>query len=138
MAEDLWSLYAWMHLVGRCLFALPFLASGLNHFRKLDTMAGYAASRGVPAPKAATAVTGVMILTGGLSVVLGWHRFIGAGLLVIFLLLAAFMMHAFWKQSDPAARAAELTNFIRNLAYAGGALFVAYYAGLDWPLSIGG
>ncbi len=131
-------LYPWMHLVGRILFAMIFIGSGMNHFTKLNDMAAMAQSRGVPAPKAATAGSGLLIVVGGLLVLLGWHRFIGAGLLVIFLLLSAFMMHAFWKETDPMAQMNEMAHFMKDLALAGAALFIAFYAGHPWPMSLGG
>ncbi|RMH17503.1 MAG: DoxX family protein [Gemmatimonadetes bacterium] len=126
----------WMHLVGRILFAMVFIGSGMNHLMKLNDMAGYAEAKGVPAAKAATALTGLMILAGGLMVATGWHRFIGAGLLVIFLVPTSFMMHAFWKESDPQAQMNEMTHFMKNMAMAGAALLIAYYAGTEWPMSL--
>lgn len=131
-------LYPWMHLVGRILFVLLFIMSGMNHLLKLNDMTGYAQSRGLPAAKAATVVSGLVILVGGVLVVLGWHRFIGAGLLVIFLVLSAFTMHAFWKETDPMAKMNEMVHFMKDLALAGAALFIAYYAGVSWPMSLGG
>jgi uncharacterized membrane protein YphA (DoxX/SURF4 family) len=125
------------HLAGRLLFSLVFIMSGLGHLTQTNAMAGYAASKGVPAAKAATIVTGVMIVAGGLLVALGWHRFIGAGLLVIFVLPTAFVMHAFWRETDPMTRAGERAHFLKDLALAGAALLVAYYAGGDWPFALG-
>jgi len=138
MAEDLGSLYAWAHLIGRFLFALAFLASGLAHWQQLDALAGVAARRGIPAAKVVTAISGALILVAGLSILLGWHRFIGAGLLVLFLIGRAFIIHAFWKESDPAIREGERTHFLKDLGLAGAALFIAYHAGQNWPFSIGG
>ncbi len=131
-------LYPWMHLGGRVLFSMIFLASGMNHLVKLNDMAAYAQSRGLPAAKAATALSGVMLLVGGITVLLGWHRFIGAGLLAIFLLLAAVFMHGFWKETDPMMKQNEMAHFMKDLALAGAALMIAYYAGTSWPMSLGG
>jgi uncharacterized membrane protein YphA (DoxX/SURF4 family) len=134
-----WSypLYEIAHLTGRVLFALVFVLSGASHLVNAEAMAGFAKSRGVPAPKAMTLLSGVMIIVGGVLVMLGWHRFIGAGLLVVFLLPTAFVMHAFWKETDPGARMNEMAHFLKDLALAGAALFMAYYAGGFWPLSFG-
>lgn len=138
MPEWTWPLYDYTHLAGRILFSLVFLASGFGHLTRLEAMGGYAASKGVPAPKVMTAVTGVMILVGSLLVLLGWHRFIGAGLLVLFLLPTPFIMHAFWKEQDPMVRAGEQAHFLKDLALAGAALLIAFYAGGSWPFSLGG
>jgi len=132
------ALYPWMHLAGRILLGLVFLNSGIGHFTQMSGTVGYAQSKGVPLPKIMVPLTGVMIIVGALLVVLGWHRFIGAGLLVIFLLPVAFIMHAFWKETDPMARMGEKVHFLKDLALAGAALFMAYYAGWSWPMSLGG
>lgn len=138
MQELLARMYPWMHIVGRVLFAMIFVVSGINHLVQYRGMKGYATFKGIPAAGPAVAVSGLMILVGGLSLALGWHRFIGAGLVVIFCPLAAALVHAFWKESDPMARANEMAHFMKNLALAGGALFMAVYAGGSWPMSLGG
>lgn len=130
-------LYPWMHLIGRVLFAMLFFGSGLNHLMQLQNMTAYAQSKRVPAPKAAVLVSGFMILVGAVLVGFGWHRFIGAWLLVIFLLAAAFLVHAYWRETDPQMRANERAHFMKNLALAGAALIIAFYAGMPWPFAAG-
>ena len=131
-------LYPWMHLIGRVLFAMIFIASGMNHFFKLNEGAAYATAKGIPAAKAMTVVSGLMILLGGVSVLLGWHRFIGAGLIVIFLVPTAFVMHAFWKETDPMMMQNEMAHFMKDMALVGAALLIAFYSGMPWPMSLGG
>lgn len=138
MPEALFPLFPWMHLVGRILFSMLFIGSGLNHLFKANDMVAYAQIKGLPAPKVATMVTGVMIVVGGVLVLLGWHRFIGAGLIVIVLLPTAFVMHPFWKETDPAMRQIEMSHFLKDMALLGAALFFAFYAGMSWPMSLGG
>jgi len=132
------ALYPWMHLVGRILFAIVFIASGIGHLTQTSSMVGYARSKGAPAPKIVVPLTGAVIIVGSLLVVLGWHRFIGAGLLFLFMVPAAFVMHAFWKEKDPMARMNEMAHFQKDLALAGAALLMAYYSGWSWPMSLGG
>lgn len=110
------------YLIGRILFAMIFLLSGLNHFTNADDMAGYAASRGAPAPKASVLLTGVMILAGGLSVLLGVWMEIGVWLLFFFLVAAAFTIHTFWKMDDPMQAQSEQAQFMKNLSLAGACL----------------
>ncbi len=126
-----------IHVVGRVLFSMMFIMNGMIHLMKLNDMSGYAGSKGVPAPKALTAVSGLMILVGGVLVLLGWHRFIGAGLIAVFLFPKAMLMHAFWKETDPAARMNEMAHFMKDMAMAGAALLIAFYAPTVWPLSLG-
>jgi uncharacterized membrane protein YphA (DoxX/SURF4 family) len=131
-------LYPWMHLFGRIFFSMIFIASGMNHLMKVNDTAAYAKSKGVPAEKPATLISGLLIVVGGALVVLGWHRLIGAGLLVIFLVPTSFMMHGFWRETDPMVKANEMAQFMKNMALVGAALFIAYYAGTEWPMSLGG
>ena len=55
-------------LVGRVLFALIFINSGIAHLTKLNAMTGYAQFKKVPAPKLAVIVTGLMLIIGGVGV----------------------------------------------------------------------
>ena len=112
----------WLYLIGRLLFSLLFLMSGFGHLKNADGMGQYAASKGVPAPKAAVIVSGLMLLAGSLSVLLGVWMEIGTWLLVLFLLPTSFMMHDFWAVEDPMESQNQQAHFMKNLAMAGGAL----------------
>jgi len=120
------------------LFALIFINSGVGHFTQRSAMVGYASSRGVPWAQITVPLTGAMSLAGGLSIALGWHRFIGAGLLFIFMAWTSYFVHHFWTETDPMARMNERIHFQKDIAMAGAALFMAYYAGGYWPMSLGG
>jgi uncharacterized membrane protein YphA (DoxX/SURF4 family) len=122
-------------LTGRIIIGLYYLYSAINHFAKLDTMAGYAASKGVPLATVAVAGSGVLLLIAGLTLLSGWHPKVGVAALVLFFVPVTFMMHAFWKVSDPMARMAEMVNFTKNLALLGSTLmFLAIPE--PWPLSV--
>ena len=73
-------------IIGRVLFALVFLASGLNHLTKAKAMVGYAQFKKVPMPAASIYVSGLLMLLGGLSVVLGIYADLGAIVLAALLL----------------------------------------------------
>jgi len=113
-----------LFIAGRVLFGGFFAFNGLNHFLQLGFMAGYAQMKGVPAPALAVALTGVLLLAGGLSILVGaWPR-IGVALLVLFLLPTSLIMHDFWSVPDPMQRVAEMTSFMKNMALAGAALML--------------
>lgn len=112
-------------LIGRILYAALFLGSALGHLTKSKEMGGYAASRGVPAAVPATIASGVLILLGGLSVLLGVWGDLGSILLVVFLVPTAVLMHGFWKEADPMSRQMEMVAFNKDIALAGAAL--AFY-----------
>jgi uncharacterized membrane protein YphA (DoxX/SURF4 family) len=109
-------------LVGRILLGGFFINSGINHFRRISMMSGYAQMKGVPMPKASVAFTGALLLVGGLSVLLGVYPTIGIAALAAFLIPTTFMMHAFWKVEDPMAKMGERVNFTKNIALLGAAL----------------
>jgi uncharacterized membrane protein YphA (DoxX/SURF4 family) len=116
-------------IIGRVLFALIFINSGLAHLTKLEAMTGYAQFKKVPAPKLAVIVTGLMIMIGGLYIALGVYADLGALLLAIFCLVSAFMMHNFWTISDAQAKQGEMVNFFKNFALAGAALLIFVWVG---------
>ncbi|MGA1362090.1 MAG: DoxX family protein [Ilumatobacteraceae bacterium] len=109
-------------IIGRVLFALMLVTGGLNHFTKAEAMAGYAAHKGVPQPKLANLVSGLMLLLGGLSIILGVWADLGALVSAVVLLAMAVMMHDFWKAADPQAKQMETISFFKNVSMAGGAL----------------
>ena len=123
-------------LIGRIIVGGFFLMSGFNHFAKLNMMAGYAKSKGTPSPAFAVGGTGVLLLLGGASLLLGYHPTIGAALLVIFLLGASFGIHNFWTLQDEQAKMGEMTNFLKNMAILG-LLLMTLLIPRPWPMSLG-
>ena len=126
-------------LVGRVLFALIFINSGISHLTKTAAMTGYAQYKKVPAAKLSVIVSGLMILVGGIYIVLGFYADLGALLIAAFLIPTAFMMHAFWKETDATAKQNESTGFFKDLALAGAALiiFAVLRAGADFGPHVG-
>lgn len=117
IAEDVLQLFA------RVLFSVYFIVSGVRHFTRTKAYAEYAKAVGrVPVPTVAVIVSGVMIVIGGLSILLGWHPRIGALPLVVFLVPVAFMIHHYWTYTDPMQRAGEEAQFGKNITLAGGAV----------------
>lgn len=109
-------------LIARILFVAVFVGSAIGHLTQASQLAGYAASKGVPAAKALTVVTGVQLLVGSVLVLLGVWGDLGAALIAAFLVPTAFLMHAFWKETDPQAKMMEQTQFNKDISLAGGAL----------------
>lgn len=111
-------------LVGRIIFGGYFLINAYNHLVKGGHMVGYAASKGVPAPRLMITLSGILLLIGGISMVLGMYPLIGVIALVLFLLPVTFVMHNYWKIQDPMARMGERVNFQKNFALIGAALMM--------------
>ena len=121
--------------IGRFLFSVLFITSGMNHFMQYEALAGYARSSGVPSPEAAVLVSGAVLVVGGVCVLLGAFARFGALLLAGFLLVSAVMMHRFWGVADAAQAQSQMTHFFKNLALAGGALLIVYFG--PGPYSLG-
>ena len=111
-------------VIGRVLFALLFINSGIAHLTKLEAMTGYAKYKKVPAAKLGVIVSGLMILIGGLYVALGIYADLGSLLIALFLIPTSFLMHAFWKETDATAKQNETISFFKNLSMAGAALII--------------
>lgn len=133
-----WINMGFLILIARILFSMIFINSGIGHITNTGQMAKYAESKNVPAPKATVFITGIMILLGGLSILLGIWVNIGAWLLVIFLVPTAIMMHDFWNVDDPMQRQNEMTHFMKDLALAGAAFLIWYlystFGSVPWSL----
>jgi putative oxidoreductase len=118
-------------LIGRILFAFMFVMSGLNHLTKADHMVGYAQFKGVPSPKLAVQGSGVVLLLGGLSVILGVWADFGAIVLAAILVIMAVKMHNFWAIEDAQAKQADMIGFMKNISMAGGAVFMFALMAID-------
>ena len=129
--------YEVLHLVARILLSWMFLQSAYAHLTQVKGMGAYAKGAGVPLPEVAVFGTGVMLLAGGLSLLLGFHPRIGAGLLFVFLVVVAFWMHAFWRVTDPMQRAGQRAQFWKNITLAGAMLWMIINTGWPWPWAVG-
>lgn len=130
--------YPWMHLAGRLLVGITLVVMGGNHLAAFAGVKRVPSIEGASTAGPAVALSGGMMLVGGLLLALGWHRFIGAGLVVVFCPLAGLLTHAPWRQTDPILRQNAQAHLLKNFALAGAALFMAVYAGTWWPMSLGG
>ncbi|HEU0080520.1 MAG TPA: DoxX family membrane protein [Candidatus Paceibacterota bacterium] len=106
-------------LIGRVVVGVYFLVNAYNHIVKGAHMVGYAASKGLPSPKAAIVGSGLLLLLGGLSVLFGVYTFWGIVLLLVFMVPVTFMMHDYWKAADPMQKMNERIAFQKNLAIIG-------------------
>lgn len=125
-------------LIGRIVVGGYYLYSASNHlFLGTAGMAGYAGSKAVPSPRLAVYGTGILLLIGGLSLLLGFQPLIGVIALALFFIPVTFKMHDFWNVKDPMGRMGEMVNFTKNMALLGSSLmFLAIPQ--PWPFSLGG
>jgi len=119
-------------LLGRILFSLIFLTSGLNHFSNQSI--DYAAAQGVPLSSLIVPASGILAILGALSIILGYNAKLGAWLIVLFLVPVTLMMHNFWTITDPMMKQMQMAMFMKNISILGAALLICYFGA--GPLSI--
>ena len=122
-------------LLGRMIFGGFFLYSGINHFKQRKTMAQYAAMKNIPVPDVAVTASGVVLVAGGASILLGIKPKVGALALAGFLAGVSPVMHDFWNSENPTQRQNDEINFMKNTAMLGAALALL---GMEepWPMSV--
>jgi len=125
-----------LFLLGRLLFGGVLAFMGLNHFQNAGQMTPYAEAKGLPVPAASVYGSGGLLLVSGVLLILGAYPVIAAGALATFLVVSAVTMHDFWAVPDDQVQD-EMTQFLKNIALAGGAVSLLAVAGTSWPYSVG-
>lgn len=124
-----------LSVLGRVLLCAIFFMSAVgNKIPKFNEVVGYMEKAGVPAPQLLLPGAIAFLLLGSASIVLGFRARIGALLLFIFLALATFYFHAFWKIDDPQKAAGEMINAMKNAALMGAMLFIMANGSGAWSL----
>lgn len=121
-------------LLSRLILGLYFLFNGFNHFKNLRMLSQYAQSKNVPVPTFSVILTGLLLLIGGLTILLGTYVTLGVVALTLFFLPVTFMMHNFWQVQDPQMKMMEMVNFMKNLAIWAGVLLLLFVP-QPWPFS---
>ena len=125
-----------LFLAGRLVFGGFFLYNGINHLKQREGLAQYAAAKNVPMPDTGVVGSGVLLMLGGASIILGIRPKLGVAGIATFLGAAAAMIHDFWNIQDPQQSQNEMIHFSKNIALLGAALALA---GVEepWPASVG-
>lgn len=121
-------------LIGRLAFGGFFLYNGINHFVKRGQMKSYVESKQVPMPDAAVVVSGLALIFGGGSILLGVKPKYGAAAVIAFLSAVSPIMHDYWNAPSE-QQMNESINFMKNMALLGAAMALL---GMEepWPASV--
>ncbi len=111
-------------LVGRIVFGWFFLSQVAVYGGDWEGTVTLMTFRGIPGAPFVLAVVLLLLVMGSLSLILGFHARYGALILFTVTILAAVMMHDYWRIADPAARAADFQLFACHAAIAGGLLML--------------
>lgn len=110
--------------VGRVIFAIIFIMSGLEKAMDLGQTASQIASKGLPMPEVLAVATVALELGGGLLIVLGWQTRIAALALAVFTMIAAYFFHDFWNMPAGPEHTNNMIQFMKNLTIFGGFLML--------------
>ena len=120
------SLQRYVLVLSRVLIAIIFPLNGLGIISQA------AAANALLDPGAPAGVVPVLMLcartlevVAGFALAFGIYRRLAALALVVFLIPATFIGHAFWQLAGTAAFTPQLLNFLKNTSMSGGSLFIA-------------
>jgi putative oxidoreductase len=113
-------------LTGRVLISAIFIMAGINKIIGYTGTQGYMDSMGVPGALLPLVI--LLEIGGGLAVLVGWQTRIAAFLLAGFTVLSALIFHASFSDQM------QSILFMKNLAMAGGLLFLVAGRRHDWSI----
>src|SRR5688572_18685222 len=103
-------------LVARILLAILFLVSGLGMAAGASGVAGYFGSLGIPAPGIVVWLVVLLKVVASICLIVGFNTRYAAYALAAFTVLAALIGHNNFADQN------EMTQFLKDLAIAGGFL----------------
>jgi putative oxidoreductase len=115
------------------LSTIFFMAAVGNKIPHFDAVANVMESVGIPAPRLMLVGAIVFLIAGSISVIVGFKARFGAALLLVFLVLASYYFHAFWKLEGQAQQE-QMIQFMKNLSMMGAMLFIV--ANGSGPMSL--
>lgn len=111
-------------VLARVMISAIFLMSVVgNNIPNFNAVAKMMEGVGIPAPQILLVGAIVFLIVGSLSLIFGFKARFGAFLLLVFLILASYYFHAFWKLEGKEAQDAMI-QFLKNLSMMGTMLFI--------------
>lgn len=98
------------------LLGLFFLLNGVNHFYNTHILKEYANKRSLIAPKLMVVLSGILLVLGGSTLIIGYFIFEGIIALSVFLAIASFTLHKFWTLKKRELIMLEAMHFVKNWA----------------------
>ena len=109
-------------LVGKILFSYLFVTSGINHFKNLEVMTGYANYKKLPFAKFGVLASGLLLIVAPILVIAGIATTWSLVALAAFLTATALIFHPYWKETDPNNKMNEMIAFNKELSLIGSIL----------------
>ena len=118
------------------MFSFIFIGSGINHIVKAKDMTGYATMKKLPLPALLVPLSGLVVLVGAASIILGLWIDLGALLIAGFCILSGVIFHNFWA-ADADSKQMEMISFLKNISIAGGALIIVAIVNKNHGIDLG-
>ena len=113
-------------LIGRILISALFLINGIFKINNYDGAIGWMESFGMPGILLIPAI--VLEIAGPILIIIGFKTKLAAGLLSLFCLATAVIFH------NDFSNQMQLTSFLKNIALAGGFLFILVNGTKDFSI----
>jgi putative oxidoreductase len=110
--------------LGRLIIAWFFLSEAWWRASDWDGTVTLMNMRHIPGAPPLLALVILLMVLGGIFLLLGYHTRTGALILFALTVITSAVMHSYWLIGNAVDRAADYDLFIRNMAIAGGLLFL--------------
>ena len=118
-------------IIGRILFALPFLVAGINHFIMMDVFAGILSSF-IPGGGYTILLTGAFLIIAAIAIMINkWIPvicYLLAGMLFIFIVTIHIPGFFGPEMEQEHVVKVHLMNMLKDIGLMGGALLIAGYS----------
>ena len=108
------------------LLGIFFILNGINHLINTHIYQEYSEKKGLMSPKLMVRLSGVALIFGGLSLSTGILLIYGIYGLSLFLVIASFTIHQFWKEDNMEMKLLEGMHFAKNMAILTELIYIAY------------
>ncbi|WP_027420566.1 DoxX family protein [Crocinitomix catalasitica] len=119
----------YINRIGRVLFSLIFIASGLSKIGDWDKTISYMENHNMVFTSFFLVIAILFQVIGGLSIITGFKTKIGTVLLLIFMIPVTFIFHDFWNypietELEMMAQQVEMVSFMKNITIIGALLLI--------------
>lgn len=119
----------YINRIGRILFSLIFIASGLSKIGDWDKTISYMESHNMTFTPFFLIMAILLTVIGGLSIITSYKTKIGTILILIFIIPATFIFHNFWTlptetELEIITKQVEMVSFLKNITIIGALLLI--------------
>lgn len=119
----------YINRIGRTLFSLIFIASGLSKIGDWDKTISYMESHNMILTPIFLMIAILLQVIGGLSIITSYKTKIGTILLLTFMLAATFIFHDFWTlptetELELITQQIEMVSFLKNITIIGALILI--------------